>query len=270
MYGVKGRCLRKFPNNFIMKKCITITLFILVGFSACSPIYYSPNTQNVPMITTRGDMNLTLVAGSSNVNDIYNSISIIDLQSAYGITSHLSIQVNGGFFSNKEENSDASGTGRIFETGLGYFSKINNNFMLECYGVIGFGNFNNKIEISKIGSNSIYHKISGSLKRFGIQPVFAFKTNSFAAAISSRIVRLDYKNIEGYLLYDGADQVGLLNNNNSYYLFEPALSLKFGWEMIKFQLQYGRSFNLTNPDFRQGKDIISLGLNINLKKQNPL
>jgi hypothetical protein len=249
-----------------MKNHIIKTLIILLLFSGCSPLYYSPNTQNVPMITDQGEKCLTFAAGSSNINNIYNNVSTLDLQSAYGLTNHLAVQLNGGFYSAEEsKKGDSRGTGSIIETGLGYFSKINNNLMFECYGIFGSGKFKNKIEISKNNSTSIYQNISGSLMRFGIQPAFAYKSKSVAVALSSRMVRLEYRNVEGYLLYDGIEQVGFLKNNHSYYLIEPALSFKFGWKKTKFLFQYGRSFNLSKPDFRQGKDIISFGLNFNFK-----
>jgi hypothetical protein len=246
-----------------MNRRINIILITILGFSACSPIYYAPSIQNVPMISCKGEKNISLSAGSSNINNIFNTISTLDLQSAYGITNHLSFQINGGYYFAKEDKSDAGGSGHMLETGIGYFTKINKNTIVECFGIFGFGDFNNKIEISAISAKGNYQNISGSLIRLGIQPAFGFKFKSFEAALSSRMVRLEYKNIRGYLLYGGIDQVDLLKNKNSHYLFEPAISLKTGWENIKFQLQYGRSFNLTNPNFRQGKDFISIGLNFN-------
>ena len=71
-------------------KDIAKTLLVIVGlgFASCSPIYYTPNTQNVPLISQKGETNLTL---SGNANQI-------EFQGAYGIAENIAIKANGGLF----------------------------------------------------------------------------------------------------------------------------------------------------------------------------
>lgn len=66
--------------------------------------------------------------------------------------------------------------------------------------------------------------------RYGIQPGFGFKTKYFSAAISTRIVSLNYSNIKGNLVYNGENQIAYLNDNKSNFLLEPALTVRGGLE----------------------------------------
>jgi hypothetical protein len=55
-----------------------------------------------------------------------------------------------------------------------------------------------------------------------------------------------------------------LNANSSSWLAEPALTLQAGFENVKLQLQFQYSYNLTNPDFIQDYNLVSIGLKVNL------
>ncbi|HAH58535.1 MAG TPA: hypothetical protein DCL86_10325, partial [Bacteroidales bacterium] len=59
--------------------------------------------------------------------------------------------------------------------------------------------------------------------------------------------------------------VDYLNENNSNFLMEPAITLKGGFEKIKLQVQYGYSFNLSNSSFPQDRDYLTFGLNFIFK-----
>ena len=83
-------------------------------------------------------------------------------------------------------------------------------------------------------------------------------------AVSSRIVSLNYSNIKGDLIFEGTNQTKYLGDNKNYFLLEPALTIKGGFEKIKLQLQYGYSWNLTNSNFKQANALLTLGLNIDL------
>lgn len=65
----------------------TLIVAIGVGLVACSPLYYTPNTQNVPLISEKGETNLRL---SGNGNQV-------EFQGAVGISDNFAIQGNGGF-----------------------------------------------------------------------------------------------------------------------------------------------------------------------------
>ena len=68
-------------------KIIIIILAVTV-ITSCSPKYYVPNTQNVPLISERGETNLTL---SGNGNQV-------EFQGAYGVSDNIALQANAGLF----------------------------------------------------------------------------------------------------------------------------------------------------------------------------
>lgn len=220
---------------------------------SCSPKYYSPNTQNVPLITEKNETNLTF-AGNANQ---------VEFQGAFGITNNIAIKANGGFFIPVDTEQGDGGSGRFFEFGGGYFRPIGENFVFETYGIVGFGTMENHFPSSVQANPQTRGNISANILRYGIQPNFGYKSKYFSAAISSRIVNLNYNNISGDLIFAGEDQLGYLNNNSSNFLVEPALTIKGGLERIKLQLQLGRSFNLSNQDFKQDFGFLTFGLNFN-------
>jgi hypothetical protein len=243
-----------------MKKLKFFILILTVAALGCSPVYYSPNTQNVPLITQKGEKIVNVCVGSSNANNIFNSVSVFDLQGAYGFTNNLALQLNAGFYGVAKNERGGGGNGKIFETGIGYFAPVDQHFVFEVFGLFGYGSFKNNVSGS--ASNTVNENISGNIIRYGIQPDFGYKSKNISIAVSSRLLKMNYRGVEGNLIYDGENQINLLEQNSSYYLFEPALTLKAGWEPIKIQLQLGNSFNLTNPDFRQGEAYFTGGIHL--------
>lgn len=213
-----------------------------VGLIACSPKYYSPNTQNVPLISEKGQTNLTL---SGNGNQV-------EFQGAVGITDNFALQGNGGLFIPADLDNGNGGSGKFIELGAGYFNPVTENWVFETYGLVGIGGFENHFGATDLSANIL---------RIGIQPNFGFKSTYFSAAVSSRIVNLSYSNIEGDLLFDAINQTQYLKDNASNLLIEPALTIRAGLKKVKLQIQYGYSLNLTNSDFKQDKPFLTAGLN---------
>ncbi len=233
-----------------MKKINKLILFgVAIAFSSCSPKYYTPNTQNVPLISEKGETNLTL---SGNGNQV-------EFQGAYGITENIAIQANGGLFIPADLDNGNGGSGKFIEFGAGYFKPVTEKLIFETYGILGFGNFEN--HISDVAGGDI----SANILRVGIQPSLGFKSKYFSAALSSRFVNLMYSKIEGNLIYEGLGQVDYLKDNSSNFLVEPAITLRTGFEKVKLQLQYGYSINVSKNDFKQDKTYLTLGLNFTFK-----
>lgn len=220
--------------------------------TACSPKYYVPNTQNVPLLSEKGEVNLTAVGNANQV----------ELQGAYAIGSHVGIMGNVGFYIPKDDGNGNGGSGRLGEIGLGYFQPITENLVFETYGLVGLGSFENHFPTANAGNAG---KISGNLTRFGIQPSIGYKTTGFSIALSSRLSSLHYGEPEGNLIFDNIDQVVYLKENDSFVLLEPALTIRAGLQRLKLQLQLTRGFNLTDSEFRQDESLLSIGLNFNLR-----
>lgn len=226
---------------------------LLLG--ACSPKYYVANTQNVPLISKKGETNLTFSGNGDQV----------EFQGAYGVTDNFSIMLNSGFFIPADLDDGNGGSGRLIELGAGYSKPVDTHFVFETYGIFGFGNFENHMPSTVAANPQTTGDISTQIMRYGIQPNFGYKSKYFTAAISSRFVNLNYSNVEGDLIFDGVSQTDYLNNHNSNFLIEPALTLRGGFEKIKLQLQYIYSFNLTNSDFNQEHSYLTAGINFNFK-----
>ncbi|MDD4148788.1 MAG: hypothetical protein PHE33_02050 [Bacteroidales bacterium] len=230
-----------------------IFLVIVFGVASCSPKFYTPNTQNVPLITEKGETNLTL---SGNANQV-------EFQGAYGITKNIAVKANGGLFIPSDLDNGDGGSGKFIELGGGYFKPITENWIFEAYGIFGFGSFENHL-VSTTNDHPLTNgDITANILRIGVQPNFGFKSKYFSAAVSSRIVNLSYSKIKGDLIFDDINQQNYLKDNSSNFLIEPALTIRGGFEKIKLQVQYGYSLNLSNRDFKQDNTFLTVGLNFN-------
>nr|WP_315203010.1 hypothetical protein [uncultured Flavobacterium sp.] len=223
-----------------------ITLFLICAtFTRCSPVYYVPNTQNVPVMKNKGQTNIQLNINSSE------STEGTELQGAYGITDEIALQLNADWV--KSSESSSSGSGKFIEFGPGYYRNISKHFVFETYGLLGFGSL--KYE----DSGNTLQKINASFTRFGLQPSISFSSKYFNASLSSRFAKLNYNSVSGNF-YD----VEYLKANNSYWLIEPAITLQGGFENIKLQIQLQYSNNQTNSNFSQDYTLVSLGLKVTL------
>ena len=228
---------------------------LVFGLASCNPKFYSPNSQNVPLISSKGEKNLTVAT----------DLARVDVQGAYGVTQNIAVKANAGFFFPEDLDNGNGGSGKVFEIGVGYFKPLPNNFVFETYAIAGFGSFENHMPSTLASSPQTTGNISANISRFGIQPNFGYKTKKFSAAVSSRFISLNYNKIEGDLIFDGVNQLTYLKDNSSNFLIEPAITLIGGFEKVKLQLQYGYSFNVSNSNFKQDKNYVTIGLNFNLK-----
>lgn len=238
-------------------KNLRISLLAVVGFAlaSCNPKYYTPNTQNVPLMSQKGETNLTLTGNGNQV----------EFQGAYAATQDIAVIANGGLFIPADLDNGNGGSGKFVELGAGYFKPVAQNWVFETYGILGFGSVENHLPSTKDANPQTSGDISANIVRIGIQPNFGYKSKHFSAAISSRLVNLSYSNIKGDLIYEGEQQTAYLDKNSSNFLLEPALTIRGGLERIKLQMQLGYSLNLSNNDFRQDDSFLTLGLNFRLK-----
>ncbi len=234
---------------YLLAICITCLLL-----TNCNPIYYSPNSLNVPLLTSAGETNAT-VAGNTDQ---------VEFQMAHAFSEKFAVLADGGLFIPKDLETGEGGSGKFLELGGGYLHPLSGNWVLEAYGLAGFGSFENHFPEASPGPGSpTVGDISASIFRWGVQPNFGFKSRYFSAAFSTRLVNVIYHNVEGDLIFNQVDQVDFLTENNSYWLAEPALTIRGGFEKIKLQAQLGLSYNITDPEFSQESSFITVGLNFN-------
>ncbi len=227
------------------------------GVAGCNPIYYSPTNQNVLMAPAQGDVALAGVTGDGR----------FELQAGYAVSEAIALQLNGGIFDRDEEDSEDGGSGNFLEVGASYTWRVDERVSWEVVGLLGAGSVENDFPSTVPGNPDSTGKLRASLLRFGVQPALGYRSKYFEAAASSRFVGLAYRNVEGSLIYQGEDQAVLLSDANFYFLVEPALTLRAGLENVKLQIQTSRSFNLTDPDFRQDEAMLTLGVVVGLSRK---
>ena len=213
------------------------SLCAAVLLAGCTPIYYAPNTLNVPMIRAKGEGVI-----SGHIGD-HNSPNF---QGAYSPKQNWAI-VADGFWASEGSADSIEGSGHLITGGAGYYRPVRTHFMWDTYGILGFGSVRNTFEQSEVRSSFV---------RYGFQPSVGYQSKYFDAAVASRFVGLSYFHTNG----SDPVEVPYLKNTGTQFLFEPALILRGGYDFLKFQAQYGHSFNLTNSSFKQDEEILSFGV----------
>jgi len=231
------------------KMKVIIIALCMIGIG-CSPKFYTPNTQNIPMLQSKGQFTASL-AGNGNQ---------VELQGAYAATNNIGLQINGGLFRPKEEDNGNGGSGNFFEGGIGYYTPISEKVTFETFALIGFGNFENHLPSTLDVRPETTGEIEANILRYGIQPGISYQSDNFAVGVSSRITNLSYSDIDGDLIFGGDDQVAFLNSNSSNLLIEPALTLRGGTDRLKLQLQIVTSINASSSDFRQDDGTVTVGV----------
>ncbi len=201
----------------VMRKFILILLLAGLLFSqACNPIYYSPNTQNVPLLSGRGDHSVG-VSG----NDTH-----IEIQAAYAANDHFGLGLDAGFVKQKDDDEGDGGKGKFGEVQAGYFTNFSEHFVFETYALLGFGSVENHFPSTLAFNPNTDGRIESNLLRVGLQPAIGYRSRFFEAAVSARLANLNFSNARGSLIFDQLDQAGYLENNKSMWLIEPALTLR--------------------------------------------
>jgi hypothetical protein len=236
-------------------------------WAACNPIFYSPSSQHIPLLTEEKEFS----ASASFVTA--ESTESMALKAAYAISPHWALMAGGSFhFNGETDNHSASGGGGYIEGGAGYFKRIGEKFVFDTYGLVGFGGMNNRFPQSVANYPNTNGRIEAKLLSLAVQPAIGFKSRYFEAALSTRTSLINYRNIQGNLVAQNADQQSpssqqeYLAAHRNNFLLEPALTLRGGLEFLKLELQTGVSLNLSHPDFPQDASWVSLGLVYNPSK----
>jgi hypothetical protein len=168
----------------------------------------------------------------------------LNFQGADGLKDNWAVMAD-GFFAG-EGSGTSKGSGYLLSGGFGHYRPIGTRFVWDTYGILGYGHVENHFA---------GRDVSSSLVRYGVQPSFGFQSKFFDTAIGARLVGLRYFSANGDPI-----EVQYLKDAGTQYLFEPALTVRVGYDVVKVQAQFGHSYNLTNRNFRQDRDIASLGI----------
>ena len=174
-----------------MKK-LHIIIFILsyVLLTQSCKIMYTPNMQNVPLFKEK--------------NELQATISTNNYQTAYAVSDHIGIMVNGQYkkptwsltSGNTKYNYESKKT--LIEGGVGYFSSVKKLGVFEIYGGGGVGNvsFNRSYSDTTGGPSTSYNRYSAKTKCFFVQPSIGLRVDNVDLAFSMRLVGLKFSNID--------------------------------------------------------------------------
>ena len=255
------RRVMEFQQTTIIMKSLLLYLASLSALAACSPIFYSPSSQHIPLLTNKNE--LAVSGGYVGAE----SAEGMALKAAYAVAPNWALMAGGSlYFRGEDDNNAKSGSGGFVEGGVGCFKPASEKLVFELYGLLSYGGMNNRFPQSVANYPNTDGKINADIFGVGIQPSFGFKSRFFDAALSLKATRINYTNIRGNLITQNSDQETAgsqqtyLSDHRGNFLLEPALTLRGGLEFLKLQVQTGVSLNLTHPDFPQDPSWVSVGL----------
>ncbi len=227
--------------------------------NSCTHYYYIPNAQNVPLFREKNEFQGTLMVGGGN------DISTAEVQAAYSITDNLALMTN--FMSAKggEKSNDEWGKGSYIDGAIGYYKPFNEVLVAEVYAGLG------TCTQHHVYSTDNYKNGTADLSfmKYFLQPSIGATFKAFDIAVSTRLSRLSFYDIENNITMDNQAlyYVDTIAQNKTSYLFEPALTIRGGWKYVKLQLQFSSSKNLTHPNLRFEDSNVSLGLHFTIAKR---
>lgn len=219
-----------------------LLFFLLLLASSCTPVYYIPNTHATPLISAKGEGDITGSFASYQMN----------IQAAYGFTECLASYVNIHLAPNDRWGYRGNIFSNQYELGVGTFSVNHNKSIIELYAIGSWGHIRNNMDRQGfIFGRTITEGgvVESDFWRYGFQFNYGLKYTNLELGVSNRFHVMHYYNTNGNLTYDEQDQIRSLQLGDRYFYWEPAATLRFGLENFKFFCQIGVSYNLTNPSF---------------------
>ena len=251
------------------KNIFSITGLVPLLLAACTPVFYSPPSQHIPLLTHEKEFT------ASGAYMAGGSVGGFDVKAAYAVSPHMAVlgSVHGFVPGSKKDNNGSYGSGGIIDVGAGYFIPFSGKFVFETYGFLGYGWMKNSFPGSVASHPGTDGLLSAGLLNIGVQPSVGYKSKYFEAAFSTKMGLVSYTGIKGNLVTINNDQTmdgnqqTYLNANKNNFMIEPALTVGGGWEFLKVQAQFGQSLNVSNSSFPQDKGWISIGLSYRVPRQ---
>ncbi|MBN2214109.1 MAG: hypothetical protein JW723_07685 [Bacteroidales bacterium] len=248
MMLLAGKINNEHPQAMNTGKLLPLIISLTL-LSSCTHYYYAPNMHNVPLFQQKEEFHLDL-SGS-----LGNEFTGFEVQAAFSLTDNIGIMAN-GFVVDRERDlyPDEYGRGHLIEGGAGAFVPLHTNIVFETYFGVGLGKVENGYD------TGITSKLN--LNRYFFQPSLGYTSDLIDIAVSLRLSGLRYNDIRltGTLEQEDQDQIRCISKNPFSVLVEPAITLRGGWEHVKFQLQLGFSGNETNRDLLQEHINLNFGL----------
>ena len=250
----------------IKKKNLFIQILGISLIAQSCNIMYTPNMQNVPLLTEKNEVRATL--------------GPFDYQAAYAVTDNIGVMLNGQYHTRNTntydytygENSLDNSKSSLIEGGVGYIGKLSENSVFEVYGGYGGGKNSTFDKYTDYTTGAFLRKESFSAKtnRFFIQPSIGFTNEYFDVAFSSRLLILNYSNIDtlNYTPLMLVDQKLLNIDKESFVFIEPAITIRGGYKWVKFQAQMMYSYKYNSTPLSYMPLTVTFGIHFDLSSRN--
>ncbi len=235
--------------SFLSRQTRKAWLPLVVLGAACNPIYYSPPTLNTPQHERQGDFHLGLSGSALQ----------IEAQGSYALTDQIGVMASHSYIaigSKNDDYSDGYGDGSMFEGGVGYYRALEGRDRFSIYGLYGFGHLSNTFD----ETSNPQGRLTADIQRFAVQPMIGFHRGPVEWIFAMRYGLIAFDNARGDLVHNGDHQADYLNRRSRYWISEPSVTFRFGPERIRFQIQGGLNFNMTDYDFLQRRSHLTFGV----------
>jgi len=208
--------------------------FVLL-FSLCRAVFYTPNRNPVPLFEESGDLYVDVSTNLVTKADFTAGLALTESIGAYGSYSTAK-QSNTNTTTNTEYKYQYNGN--MVNLGLGYFvnKEKSDRTRFEIFGDFASGTYNNKYTDS--GTN-LY--LNGQYTRIGIMPNIGFTNHetNFSFAYSVKLSRITFSNMKTNDALFWKNDIERLKSKTSYGTIEHALNIRYGFDKVKFQFQFG-------------------------------
>jgi hypothetical protein len=255
----------KVSNNPESIKYICFRLIVLIFaliLEGCAHLYYLPSNHNVPLLKEKNEFHGSISIGGSPV------MSGSDVQAALALTDHLAIMTN--YMSSKypdDLDDKNQANGKYLEGAAGYFNLFNRFYVFEVYG--GFGScFQHHEYYDALHNNTYLGKSDLTFVKSFLQPSIGVTFNAFDIALTSGFSRINFNKLKYSVDQNSRyyDELDMISKNRTSFLFEPGITIRGGWKIVKIQFQYLRSINLSTDALNFEPIKYSLGIYISLSK----
>lgn len=210
------------------------------------------NVQNVPLFRDKGEYRFSGTYSMGTESVCY------ELQGAGSVTGSMGIMANFMWAKGIDNESDSWAKGPYLDAAAGYFKPIKEHGVFEVYGGAGWSNQDH------VYRNTLYDPIypaygnpragtsEASFIKVFIQPSIGMIFDAFEFAFSTRFNRLTFYKVENDIdrvLNDYEfDKISAIAGARNYSFFEPALTLRAGWERVKIQFRVQQEVISTTTD----------------------
>jgi hypothetical protein len=223
-----------------MKK-VYLTIIAIGLLASCTPIYYMPNSMNVPLIKEKDEIQVSGYTGDASGFKLYG------LTSSYAFSNNSAVMFNIAHFSGNDgidklwstnpieenHNFNPKNQSTMAEFGVGMFKGMrpDSSFIFETYVGYGIYSFNRALDEQL---SIAYH-----IHRPFIQPSIGFRHKYFECAYGLRITHLIFANERPSTAFINDDyaqnEFNIWKNKTR---IEHSLTIRVGNERLKAQLQF--------------------------------